>query len=110
MIVQVGVAAIDEISVAAVIGHAGIELASEHHGADALLRRNLVDADSGWRLKADRAGMAARRNSLHEEGHILGRDAELVLQDAAGPQRRSLYVFRHADTLALEIGRTCELG
>src|SRR5580704_16401567 len=104
MIVQVGVAAIDEIAVAAVIGHAGIELAREHHRADALLRRNLVDADPGRRRKTDRAGMTARRNALHEEGHVLGRDAELVLQDAAGPQRRSLYVFRHADTLASEIG------
>ena len=66
--------------------------------------------DPGRRLKTDRAGMAARREPLHEEGHVLGRDAELVLQDAAGPQRRSLYIFRHADALASQIGGTRDLG
>src|ERR1700691_1705828 len=110
MMVKIDIAAVDEVSLVPIIGHAGVELAREHHGADAFLRRNLVDGDSGWRLEADRSGMAARRHPFHEEGHVLWRDAELALQDAAGPQRRSLDVFRHADALASEIGRTGDLG
>src|ERR1700757_2784068 len=109
MVVQIGVAAIDEVAVAAIIGHAGLDLAGDNHGADALLRRNLVDRHAAWRLEADCAGMTASRQPLHEEGHILWRDAELALEHAAGPQRRRLHVFRHADALALEISRARDL-
>src|SRR5262249_6715495 len=101
--------AIDGAAVA-VIGHAGIELAREHHRADALLRRNLVDGDAGRRLEADRAGVATRRQALHEENHVGWSNPEFVVEDAAGPQRRSHHVFRHANTLAFEIGWAVDMG
>src|SRR3954471_4994102 len=102
MVIEINFAAIDEVSVFPVVGHAGIELARNQHGADAFLRWNLIDGDPGRRPKADRTSVAAGRDPLHEEVHILGRDPELVFEDAAGPKRRSLYVFRYADALAFE--------
>ena len=104
MIAEIHVAAINKAGIAAKISHASVELARKHHGADAFLRRNLVDGDPRRRLEADRAGVTARRQPLHEKGHILGRDAELVFKNAAGPQCGGLHVFRHADALALEVG------
>ena len=42
--------------------------------------------------------------ALHP-GQVFGGDAELVLQIAAEPQHRRHLILRHADALALEIGR-----
>src|SRR5438270_3096074 len=48
--------------------------------------------------------MAVTRHPLHPELHFGRRHAELVLQDAARPQRRGLLIFRYPDPAALEIG------
>ena len=48
--------------------------------------------------------------ALHPEFHVLRRDAEFVLQHAARPQRGGLLIFRHADALALEVGRLVDAG
>src|SRR6185437_3744507 len=93
MIVQILSAAVDEILVADV-EHAGVELAGDHHRANALLRRDLIDSDARRRLEADGTGMAPRRRALHEMGHVPRRHAELVLEGAANPQRRGLLIFR----------------
>src|SRR5580698_6364596 len=104
---EIGITAVDHVF-APDIGHAGIEFAGEQHRSDALFGRNVVDGDAGRRLEADCAGMAALRQTFHEESHLRRRDAELVFENAAGPQRRSLYVFRYADALAFEPGGTVD--
>ena len=45
-----------------------------------------------------------RDGELHPELHVLGSNAKLMLHHAARPQRGGLLIFRHADTLALEVG------
>ena len=48
--------------------------------------------------------------ALHEPFDIAGMNAELVLQDAARPDRPGLLIFRHADALAPQIRRRGDAG
>ena len=88
----------------------GVELAGQHHRADAFVGGNLMHDDAGRRLEAGGAAVTAIRRALHPEFHVFRRDAEFMLQHAARPQRRGLLIFRHADALALEIGRRLDAG
>src|SRR5438067_9470308 len=83
----------------------GVNLAGDDHAAEILLRRHLADGHAARRLEADRAAMAVARHALHPPLHVARRHAEFMLQGPARPERRGLLVLRHADALALEIGR-----
>ena len=59
-----------------------------------------MDRHARGRLEAGGAAMALVGHPLHEELHVARAHAELVLQDAAAPDRRGLLEFGHADPLA----------
>src|SRR5258706_11492138 len=89
--------------------HRGIDLAREHHAAQAFFRRHLLDGHARRRLEAHRAAMAVRRHALHPPLHVARFHAELMLEGAARPERRGLLVLGHTDALAVEIGRLLDL-
>src|SRR6267378_1536880 len=104
MVREIGGAAVDEVGALDVM-HRRVDLAREHHAAQALLRRHLLDDDTRRRLEADRAAVAVARHALHPPLHVARAYAEFMFQRAARPERRGLLVLGHADALALEIRR-----
>ena len=101
--------AVDQVRLTDVVDDA-VKLARDHHRTDALFRRDLVDGHARRRAEGERTGVTMRGHALHPEFHLGRRHAELVLQNAARPQRRGLLIFRHADTAAAQIGGLVDAG
>ena len=97
--IEVDGAAVDQIAVAEV-QQRRIELSFDQHFADIRAGRDLRQTYSLRRLEPGCSAMALVGAALHKPFDIARHDAELVLQNAARPQRSRLLVFRHADTLA----------
>src|SRR6266850_6838190 len=101
MVREIGGAAVDEVGALDVM-HRRVDLAREHHAAQALFRRHLLNEHAGRRLEAYRASMAVARHALHPPLHVARLYAEFVLERAARPERRGLLVLGHADALSFQ--------
>src|SRR4051794_32653678 len=95
-------AAVDQVSVHQIVERA-IELAADQHLADIAGGRYLVHAHALRRSESGRPAVALVGVALHEPLDVAGMDAELVLEDAARPDRPGLLIFRHADALAAQV-------
>jgi hypothetical protein len=87
-----------------------IELVLDQHGGQALVRRNALEGDTLRRLEAGCAAVAQLFSALHEPVHLVLRDAEVVLQDAARPERGRLLILGDAKPLPHQIPRLVDAG
>src|SRR5262245_34564114 len=79
-----------------------VQLTAQHHLIERFFR--VMEPQSWGRLEAaDCASVAEARCSLHVPVHFIRPNAELMLQSAAGPDRRRLLVVPGADPLSSQI-------
>ena len=108
MAAQIGGAAVDQVDALDIVDRR-VQLAGEDHRGDALLGWDVVHGHAGRWREAGGAAMAALGRPLHPEFQIAVAHAELVLQDAARPQRRGLLVFGDADALPFQVRRRLDM-
>ena len=70
-----------------------------------LVRRYAVKRNAGRRREAGGAAVAQFVGAFHVPMDFVLRYAEVVLQNAACPERRGLLIFADADALAVQIAR-----
>src|SRR5262245_32249464 len=97
-------AAVDQVLLEEIVQRA-VELAPDEHLPHVRGRRDLVHAHAGGRGEAGGTAVALVGVALHEPFDLARMHPELVLQDAALPDRPGLLIFRHADALAAQVGR-----
>ena len=101
---DIGAATIHEIVVRDVVNDR-VDFAVQQHVAEIGVWRHRTHRYAMWRPETGRMAVAAVVVPFHEPRHVAGVHAEFVLQNAAGPDRRRLLIFRNARALAFEIRR-----